>query len=75
VLYYLSPADLDATVDRLADALVPGGDVLVAHWRGWPAEAPQDAEATHRRLHEDRRFDVLLEHTDAEFLVHVLRRR
>jgi LmbE family N-acetylglucosaminyl deacetylase len=75
VLYYLSPADLDATVDRLADALVAGGDVLVAHWRGWPAEAPQDAEATHRRLHEDRRFDVLLEHTDAEFLVHVLRRR
>jgi LmbE family N-acetylglucosaminyl deacetylase len=75
VLYYLSAADLDATVDRLADAVVAGGDVLVAHWRGWPAEAPQDAEATHRRLREDRRFDMLLEHTDAEFLVHVLRRR
>ncbi|MCW0212076.1 MAG: bifunctional PIG-L family deacetylase/class I SAM-dependent methyltransferase [Pseudonocardia sp.] len=75
VLYYLSPADLDATVNRLADALVAGGDVLVAHWRGWPAEAPQDAEATHRRLCEDPRFDVLLEHTDAAFLLHVLRRR
>lgn len=75
VLYYLSPDDLDATVDRLAEALVAGGDVVVAHWRGWPAEAPQDPGATHERLRADRRFEVLVEHTDAEFHLDVLRRR
>ena len=28
----------------------PGGDLLVVHWRGWPAEAPRDAAATHAML-------------------------
>lgn len=74
VLYYLSPADVDAVADRLAHALVRGGDVVLAHWRGWPAEAPQDAAATHRRLLDDPRFDLLVEHVDEEFLLHVLRR-
>ena len=75
VLYYLSPADLDATVDRLAAAVEPGGDVAVVHWLGWPAEAPHDAVTVHHRLRTDDRFDVVVEHTDAEFLLHVFRRR
>ena len=75
VLYYLSPADVAAVVHRLADALVPGGEVLLAHWRGWPAEAPRDAAATHATLLADPRFEMLLEHTDAEFLLHVARLR
>jgi LmbE family N-acetylglucosaminyl deacetylase len=74
VLYYLSPAAVDAVADRVAQALVPGGDVVLAHWRGWPAEAPQDAAATHRRLLDDPRFRLLVEHVDEEFLLHVLRR-
>lgn len=75
VLYYLGDADLDASIDRVADALRPGGDVVIAHWRGWPADAPRDAVTTHRRLIEDDRFDQLVEHVDEEFLLHVLRRR
>ncbi len=75
VLYYLGDDELSGTVDRVADAVVPGGDVVLAHWRGWPAEAPRDAVATHRWLQDDPRFAVLVEHTDAEFLLHVLRRR
>ncbi|MFR9801122.1 bifunctional PIG-L family deacetylase/class I SAM-dependent methyltransferase [Pseudonocardia sp. RS010] len=74
VLYYLSPTDVGAVADRVAHALVAGGDVLLAHWRGWPAEAPQDAAATHGRLLDDPRFDLLVEHVDEEFLLHVLRR-
>ncbi|HEY1971915.1 MAG TPA: bifunctional PIG-L family deacetylase/class I SAM-dependent methyltransferase [Pseudonocardia sp.] len=75
VLYYLHPTDLAATHQRLATALAPGGDLVVAHWRGWPAEAPQDARSVHRRLTQDTRFETLVEHIDAEFLLHVLRRR
>lgn len=75
VLYYLSPTDLAATADRLARALRPGGDAVLVHWLGWPEEAPSDAVATHRVLSGDARFETLVEHTDAEFLLHVLRRR
>ncbi|HEY9414755.1 MAG TPA: bifunctional PIG-L family deacetylase/class I SAM-dependent methyltransferase [Pseudonocardia sp.] len=75
VLYYLDPVDLAATHDRLAAALVPGGDLVVAHWRGWPSEAPQEAAEVHRRFTGDPRFDTLVEHLDSEFLLHVLRRR
>ncbi|MDQ4117683.1 MAG: PIG-L family deacetylase [Actinomycetota bacterium] len=75
VVYYLGADDVLATADRLASALVAGGDVVLAHWRGWPAEAPADAAAVHARFRADPRFDVLVDHVDAEFLLHVLRRR
>jgi LmbE family N-acetylglucosaminyl deacetylase len=75
VLYYLDPADLAATHERLATALLPGGDLVVAHWRGWPAEAPQEAADVHRQLIRDPRFETLVDHLDSEFLLHVLRRR
>lgn len=74
VLYYLADADLARTVDRLAEALEPGGDVVLVHWDGWPAEAPRDGAAAHRVLLDDPRFELLAEHVDEEFLVHVLRR-
>ena len=75
VLYYLDDAALDATVARAVAALEPGGDVVLVHWRGWPAEAPRDAAATHRvgAAHPD--LEVLVEHVDEDFLLHVLRRR
>lgn len=75
VLYYLDDDTVRATLDRTLAALEPGGDVLVVHWRGWPAEAPRDAAATHRMLSERAELDTLVAHTDAEFLLHVLRRR
>lgn len=74
VLYYLSDADLARTADRLADALDLGGDVVLVHWDGWPAEAPRDAAAAHQVLIDHPRFELLAEHVDEEFLLHVLRR-
>lgn len=74
VLYYLSADDLARTVDRVADALEPGGDVVLVHWNGWPAEAPRDAAAAHRALLDDPRFETLVDHVDEEFLLHVVRR-
>ncbi len=71
VLYYLSPDD----VARVAERIPAGADVVLVHWRGWPAEAPRDAVATHRQLTGDPRFATVVEHVDEEFLLHVLRRR
>ena len=71
VLYYLSAED----VAQVADRIPPGADVVLVHWRGWPAEAPRDAAATHRQLTDDPRFATLVEHVDESFLLHVLRRR
>lgn len=71
VLYYLAPA----VVAEVADLIPHGADVVLVHWRGWPAEAPRDAVATHRQLTEDPRFATLVEHVDEEFLLHVLRRK
>lgn len=46
--YFLSPAALDALVDRVRDSLADDGAVLLCHWRhavrGWPL----DADAVHR---------------------------
>ena len=71
VLYYLAPEDVAPAIDRIPAA----ADVVLVHWRGWPAEAPRDAAATHRQLTADPRFATLVEHVDEQFLLHVLRRR
>lgn len=75
VLYYLDDATVAATMDRTLAALEPGGDLVLLHWRGWPAEAPRDAAATHRIVRERPELDVVVEHVDEQFLLHVLRRR
>jgi hypothetical protein len=59
----------------VASALAPGGDLVVAHWRGWPAEAPRRAEDVHRVLIADDRLRCLVEHLDEEFVLHAYRRR
>jgi LmbE family N-acetylglucosaminyl deacetylase len=75
VLYYLDGAAVHATLDRTLAVLEPGGDVAVVHWRGWPPEAPRDATATHRMLCDRPELTPLVEHTDADFVLLVLRRR
>ena len=40
---------------------------------GSAAEAPQSAEATHRRFLDDPRFRCVVEHRDTGFLLHVMR--
>ena len=75
VLYYLDDAAVAATLDRTLAVLEAGGDVLVVHWDGWPAEAPRDARATHRMLRSRPELRPLVEHTDDGFVLLVLRRR
>ena len=75
VLYYLDDATVAATLDRTCAALRPGADVVAVHWRGWPAEAPRDAVATHRMLRDRPELSEVVDHVDADFVLSVLRRR
>jgi LmbE family N-acetylglucosaminyl deacetylase len=75
VLYYLDDSVVEATLDRTLAALEPGGDLAVVHWRGWPAEAPRDAAATHRLLQARTELLTVVEHVDDGFVLLVLRRR
>lgn len=75
VLYYLDDRSVEATLDRSLAVLRSGGDLLVVHWRGWPPEAPRDAVATHRMVRDRPELVPLAEHTDADFVLLVLRRR
>lgn len=45
--YYLSAPDLDAFLDRLADAVEPAGHLALVHWTG-PTDYPQTADDIHR---------------------------
>ncbi|RJQ75198.1 methyltransferase domain-containing protein [Pseudonocardiaceae bacterium YIM PH 21723] len=75
ILYYLSDEDLDLTIRRLLDAVEPGGDLVVVHWRPWAPEATRDGETTHALLADRPELDVLVDHRDEHFVLHVLRRR
>lgn len=75
ILYYLPPSQVDTVLDQVARTVIPGGDLVVVHWREWPAEAPADAASVHRRVCDDDRFVPLVEHVDDGFLLHVVRRR
>lgn len=62
-------------LDRTLAVLHPSGDLLVAHWRGWPAEAPRDAAATRAMLRDRSELEPLVDHVDEGFVLLELRRR
>jgi cyclopropane fatty-acyl-phospholipid synthase-like methyltransferase len=52
ILYYLSDAELDATLARLESCMVPGARLVAVHWRPPGPERPLDAAHVHHVLHE-----------------------
>jgi SAM-dependent methyltransferase len=74
ILYYLGDVDLSATVDRAVSCLRADGELLAVHWLPWAPEAPRDGMDAHRRLLAHPRLEPVVEHRDAEFVLHVLRR-
>ncbi|MGC4938748.1 PIG-L family deacetylase [Kribbella sp. DT2] len=75
ILYYLDDAALTATLDVVLAALEPGGDLIAVHWRPWAPEAPRDGDAAHRIVLARDELEVLVEHVEDDFVLHVLRRR
>lgn len=75
VLYYLDDATLAATLDATLAAVEPGGDLVLAHWRGWPAEAPRDEADTAALVRARPELVERAQHRDERFVIHVLSRR
>ncbi|WP_290063201.1 bifunctional PIG-L family deacetylase/class I SAM-dependent methyltransferase [Amycolatopsis solani] len=75
LLYYLDDLAFEETVEASVAALRPGGHLLAVHWLPWAPEAPRDGRDAHARLLAHPALEPLVEHTDEQFLLHVLRRR
>jgi LmbE family N-acetylglucosaminyl deacetylase len=75
VLYYLDTNDLAATLANVERQTQRGTDILAIDWRPQTHDAPRDAESAHAQLLAHPGWRVLVSHTEAEFLLHVLRRR
>jgi LmbE family N-acetylglucosaminyl deacetylase len=74
VLYYLDAADLARTLVTLERQLDRVADIVAIGWRPATHDAPRDAEGAHEQLLGREGWEVIVEHREPEFLLHVLRR-
>ncbi|QQD75340.1 bifunctional PIG-L family deacetylase/class I SAM-dependent methyltransferase [Curtobacterium sp. YC1] len=70
--YYLSPADLDATIDRVLDSLDDDGVLVACHWRHPDDEAVSSGDTVDARLTERWPRPALLRHVEEDFVLSVL---
>ncbi len=69
VLYYLSPADLQALLDQMRVAVRPGGTLLAVHWRHEVADYPQTGDAVHTALRQGLDWPRVATHTEPDLLL------
>jgi LmbE family N-acetylglucosaminyl deacetylase len=70
--YYLSPADLDATVDAVLASLDDDGVLVACHWRHPDDEAVSSGDAVDARLAERWPRPALVRHVEPDFVLTVL---
>ncbi|WP_257222074.1 PIG-L family deacetylase [Curtobacterium sp. csp3] len=70
--YYLSPDDLDRTVDRVLDTLDDDDGVLVAcHWRHADDHAVSDGDTVHTAIARRWPRPALVQHVEPDFVLTV----
>ncbi|WP_260981179.1 PIG-L family deacetylase [Curtobacterium pusillum] len=69
--YYLSPADLDATIDRVLASLDDDGVLVACHWRHPDDEAVSDGDTVDTRLAERWPRPALVRHVEEDFVLSV----
>lgn len=69
--YYLSPADLDATIDRVLASLDDDGVLVSCHWRHPDDEAVSDGDTVDARLAERWPRPALVRHVEEDFVLSV----
>ena len=77
VLYYLGADDRRQVIDRLRDCLVPGGHVVLVHWRHAFDEAECDGDTVHDevgRLGSTAGWSRVVEHVERDFRLEVFER-
>jgi hypothetical protein len=70
--YYLSPADLDETIDRVLASLDDGGVLVACHWRHPDDEAVSSGDVVDARLAERWPRPALVRHVEPDFVLSVL---
>jgi predicted TPR repeat methyltransferase len=75
ILYYLEPADLEATLSTLAEQMRPGGRLVAVHWRPAGAERPFTADEVHARLCRQRWLRHVDDRDTADYRLDLLERR
>lgn len=71
--YFLSPRALDLLVERAFASLTHDGHILLCHWRHQPVGWPLAGPAVHAAFLSTG-AEVLVEHREQDFLLHVLAR-
>lgn len=69
--YYLSPADLDATIDRVLDSLDDDGVLVACHWRHPDDDAVTSGDAVDARLAARWPRPALVRHVEEDFVLSV----
>ena len=75
VLYYLTAAELAATLVALRARMVSGARLVAVHWRPSGEERPLDALFVHRSLREQPWLDTESSSETPQYLLDVLSRR
>jgi SAM-dependent methyltransferase len=75
ILYYLSPSELDDTLEVIRQRLVTGGRLVAVHWRPGGPERPFDAATVHARLRGLDWLDWVADAATDDYLLDVLERR
>lgn len=70
--YYLSPADLDATIDRVLASLDDDGVLVACHWRHPDDDAVGSGDAVDARLAERWPRPALVRHVEEDFVLSVM---
>jgi SAM-dependent methyltransferase len=75
ILYYLSPPELEDTLEVTRRHLVAGGRLVAVHWRPPGPERPFDAAGVHDRLHHVPWLAAVTSAVTDDYLLDVLERR
>jgi LmbE family N-acetylglucosaminyl deacetylase/SAM-dependent methyltransferase len=70
--YYLAPADLDATIDKVLASLDDDGVLLACHWRHPDSDAVTDGDTVDAHLAARWPRPALVRHVEEDFVLSVL---
>jgi LmbE family N-acetylglucosaminyl deacetylase/SAM-dependent methyltransferase len=70
--YYLSPADLDVTIDRVLASLDDDGVLVACHWRHPDSDAVTDGDTVDAHLSARWPRPALVRHVEPDFVLSVL---